>query len=103
MDVKGNEIRSKYGNNFENFKKNFMITEEMLNEFKDFVISKGIKWDEGQYSQDLPYIKAILKAHIARFIWRNEGWYPIMLEVDEQFQKALELMPQAEKLLASGK
>ncbi|CUS92431.1 hypothetical protein JGI6_01630, partial [Candidatus Kryptonium thompsonii] len=67
------------------------------------VVSKGIKWDEEQYQKDMAYIKAILKAHIARFIWRNEGWYPIMLEVDEQFQKALELMPQAEKLLASSK
>ncbi len=103
MDEKGNEIRSKYGNNFEYFRKNFQITDEMLNNFKDFVISKGIKWDEDQYQKDLAYIKAILKAHIARFIWRNEGWYPIMLEVDEQFQKAIELMPQAEKLLASGK
>lgn len=103
MDVNGNEIRNKYANNFENFKKNFLITNEILNDFKDFVISKGIKWDEEQYQQDHQYIKAILKAHIARFIWRNEGWYPIMLEVDEQFQKALEFMPQAEKLLASGK
>jgi hypothetical protein len=41
-----------------------------------------------------------LKAHIARFIWKYEGWYPVMLEIDEQFQKALELMPQAEKMLA---
>jgi len=103
MDNKGNEIRAKYANNFEYFRKNFQITDEMLNEFKNFVVSKGIKWDEEQYQKDMAYIKAILKAHIARFIWRNEGWYPIMLEVDEQFQKALELMPQAEKLLASSK
>ncbi|MFN3134010.1 MAG: S41 family peptidase [Candidatus Kryptonium sp.] len=103
MDEKGNEIRAKYANNFEYFRKNFQITDEMLNEFKNFVVSKGIKWDEEQYQKDSTYIKAILKAHIARFIWRNEGWYPIMLEVDEQFQKALELMPQAEKLLASSK
>ncbi len=103
MDKNGNEIRSKYGNNLELFKRDFKITDEMLNDFKGFVISKGIKWDEQQYQKDLPYIKAILKAHIARYIWRNEGWALMMLEVDEQFQKALEVLPQAEKLLASGK
>ncbi len=103
MDKNGNEIRSKYGNNLELFKRNFNITDEMLNDFKNFVISKGIKWDEQQYQKDLPYIKAILKAHIARYIWRNEGWSLVMLDVDEQFQKALEVLPQAEELLASGK
>ncbi|MCX7763065.1 MAG: S41 family peptidase [Candidatus Kryptonium sp.] len=103
MDTKGNEIRNKYGNSFDNFKRNFQITDAMLDEFKNFVISKGIKWDEEQYKQDLSYIRAILKAHVARFIWRNDGWYPVMLEIDEQFQKALELMPQAEKLFASTK
>ncbi len=103
MDKKGNEIRSKYGNNLELFRRDFQITDEMLNEFKNFVISKGIKWDEQQYQKDLPYIKAILKANVARFTWRNEGWALAMLEIDEQFQKALELIPQAEKLLASGR
>jgi len=103
MDENGNWIRKKYGNDFEFFKRDFQITDEMLDNFKNFVISKGVKWNESDYQKDLPYIKAILKAHVARFIWRNEGWYPIMLEVDEQFQKALELMPQAEKLFASGR
>lgn len=103
MDKNGNEIRSKYGNDLELFKRDFKITDEMLSEFKNFVISKGIKWNEEQYQKDLPYIKAILKAHVARYIWRNEGWTSVMLEVDDQFQKALEVLPQAEKLLASGK
>jgi carboxyl-terminal processing protease len=100
MDSKGNEIRSKYGNNFELFKRDFQISDEMLENFKKFVISKGIKWEEEQFKRDLSYIKTTLKAHIARFIWKYEGWYPVMLEIDEQFQKALELMPQAEKMLA---
>jgi carboxyl-terminal processing protease len=100
MDSKGNEIRSKYGNNFELFKRDFQISDEMLENFKKFVISKGVKWDEEQFKRDLSYIKTTLKAHIARFIWKYEGWYPVMLEIDEQFQKALELMPQAEKMLA---
>jgi carboxyl-terminal processing protease len=100
MDSKGNEIRSNYGNNFELFKRDFQISDEMLENFKKFVISKGVKWDEEQFKKDLSYIKTTLKAHIARFIWKYEGWYPVMLEIDEQFQKALELMPQAEKMLA---
>ncbi len=103
MDENGSWIRKKYGNDFEFFKRDFQITDEMLDNFKNFVISKGVKWNESDYQKDLPYIKAILKAHVARFIWRNEGWYPIMLEVDEQFQRALELMPQAEKLFASSR
>jgi carboxyl-terminal processing protease len=102
MDSKGMEIRRKYSKNFKLFQREFRITDEILDKFKRFVESKGVKVNEEEYLKDLTYIKAVIKAYIARYIWRNEGWYPVMLEIDEQFQKALSFMPEAERMVVKN-
>jgi hypothetical protein len=47
--------------------------------------------------KDIVFIKARLKAEVARSFWGNNGSYRVMLEVDPQFQKAMELLPEAVK------
>ncbi len=51
-----------------------------------------------QAKKDLSYIRARIKAQIARSIWGNEGWYSVMRSEDNQLQKALTLFPEAEKI-----
>ena len=54
--------------------------------------------DEKEYSKDIDFLKARIKAEIAQMIFGIEGCIGIMVEVDNQIQKALTLFPEAEKI-----
>ena len=51
-----------------------------------------------EYNKDKDYIFTRLKAQIARNYWKNEGWYTILLGIDTQFQKSVNLFGEAEEL-----
>lgn len=99
MDRNGERIKKKFRHNFADFKKKFKMSEGDISAYIRYASSKGVKFNRNQYRKDRDYIKTVLKAYIARDIWKNEGWYQIMLELDDQFLKAVELFPEAEKLL----
>jgi carboxyl-terminal processing protease len=97
LDRNGKMIQSKY-QVFDSFKKSYTIDDKMFNDFINYGKSQGVEVVEDDLKADFEYIRARLKAQIARSYWRNEGWYPILLEIDPQFKKALLLFPEAEKL-----
>ena len=70
----------------------------MLDEFLAVAKSKDIEFKKDLYEKDLKYIKAFTKAYIGRSLIGNEGSSRVMLAVDNQFQKALTLFPEAEKI-----
>lgn len=98
LDGAGQKLRSEYGKDFKIFNKSFSIDDDMMKRFRLFVEKKEVKIDEKQYQESVPYLKIRLKATIARSFWGNEGWYPLMLTVDNQFKKAMELFPEAAKI-----
>lgn len=98
MQKQTKSIREKYQNKLEKFAENFAVSEEEFNKFIDFAESKGVAKNENEIKKDEKYIKARIKAQIARDIWGNDGWYRCILEVDNQFLKAKSLFPEAEKL-----
>lgn len=97
LDQHAQELRKKYSD-FKTFNAEFTIDEPMLNNFISYVKSKGVDYKEKEFQKDEKFIKARLKAYIARNFWGNDGWYPIVLSVDNQLQKALSLFPEAEKI-----
>ncbi|MCX8010573.1 MAG: S41 family peptidase, partial [Ignavibacteria bacterium] len=97
LDRNGKEIQSQY-KDFEKFKKQFILTDDMLNQFIEYAKQKKLEFVKEDFEKDKEYIRARLKAQVARSFWRNDGWYPILLEQDNQFLKALSLFPEAEKL-----
>ncbi|MGE5313418.1 MAG: S41 family peptidase [Acidobacteriota bacterium] len=94
----GDEIKNRYKGNFEQFNKSFDVKEKVLPEFLAYVKSKGVEFNQAQFDHDKEYIDARLKAHIARNFWGNEGWYPVILMVDNQLKKAMGLFPEAEHI-----
>ena len=50
------------------------------------------------YDKDLSTIKAWIRGQIAKNIWGNEGLYRVIVAIDNQFQKAVTLFPEAEKI-----
>jgi carboxyl-terminal processing protease len=98
LDGKGLSVRSQYAKDWKKFSGSFTISEEMLGNFREFLQKSDLKIDEKDFEKDLSYIKTRMKATFARSFWGNDGWYPTMLQVDAQFQKAMGLFPEAEKI-----
>ncbi|MCL5268072.1 MAG: S41 family peptidase [Bacteroidetes bacterium] len=91
------KMRQEYGTS-ENFEQKFQVSERMLNDLYAQAEKDGIKVKKEEYEKGSKYIAALLKAQIARNIWGNNGWYRVMLALDNQFQKALTLFPEAKKI-----
>ncbi len=98
LDGPGVNLRSTYGKDLKKFKDAFFVSDKMLADFKTYVESKEAKVEEKDFNKDLPFLKNRLKAYIARAFWGNEGWFPVVLEMDAQFKKAMSHFPEAEKI-----
>jgi carboxyl-terminal processing protease len=98
LDGEGRGLRSSYDKDLKGFLRNFDVSDKMLEEFQAFVKNKDVTIDEKDFQKDIDIVKAMLKAQIARAFWGNDGWYPVTLAVDAQFQKALQLLPEAVKI-----
>lgn len=97
LDGAGKELRTMY-TDFSSFANSFSVSDQMLAEFRSFAEKKNLKVGEDEMKQDRAFIEARLKAYIARSIWGNEGWYPVLLAIDQQFQKAMTLFPEAMRI-----
>ncbi len=98
MDQYGKGLRERYKTDLARFQKEFIVTSEMMAEFDTLSVKKGIALNQEQLKKDTPYIQTRIIAQIARGLWGNEGWYSVMRVEDNQFQKALTLFPEAEKI-----
>jgi carboxyl-terminal processing protease len=82
-----------YGS-FEQFNRSFTVSEPILNDFIRFAEKAGIKRKEGDIKKSSGVLKVQLKALIARNIWNNAGYYPIIHTIDNIYLKAVDLANQ---------
>jgi carboxyl-terminal processing protease len=98
LDKNGNDLSAKFNNDLSRFRDEFYITSVMMDDFISMAKSKSIDFNETEYNKDRDYIQTRLKAQIARNYWKNEGWYSILLGIDNQMQKAITLFGEAKTL-----
>ncbi|MBI1804452.1 MAG: S41 family peptidase [Ignavibacteriae bacterium] len=98
VDQNGKQLRQQYEKDMKKYLSDFTVSEEMMKSLEEIAKKKGVTLDQEQYKKDLTYIKARMKAQVARSIWGNEGWFSAMRSEDNQFQKAITLFPEAEKI-----
>jgi carboxyl-terminal processing protease len=98
IDSNGRDISSKYGNNLNKFRNEFSFSENEIVRFIEFASQKDVKLVEKDFEKDKDFILARLKAQIARNYWKNEGWYSVLIPVDNQVEKALTLFEEARDL-----
>jgi carboxyl-terminal processing protease len=91
LDVHRKQIVARYPD-FESFKNNFSILDKDYAEFVTYALKNGVKKDEKGISYSSSLIRIQLKALIARQIWKNKGFYPIIHELDFTLRRAEELM-----------
>ena len=85
------ELTGEY-KNFEDFKKKFNISNDMLSALREMGDKEEVKFNEEQYQKSLPLIKTQLKALIARDLWDINEYFRVMNTTNESVQKALEIL-----------
>lgn len=80
------------------YRNNFEVSTDMLNQVVKLAKSNKVKFDEQQYNTSYDLIKLHVKAQIARRVWDNEGFYPIYNETHEILRAALDQFEKAEQL-----
>lgn len=85
------ENREKLGlyGSFQQFDKRFYIFDEMFEEFVAFAASQGVARDEYGIEASKDVISLRLKALIARNLYHNEGYYPVVLRDDNIYKEAV--------------
>jgi len=81
------------------FRDRFTVTADMLEDFKLLASSRGVEFNLSDWERDLDFIKTSIKSIIARDIWGNNGSMAVWLDNDKQFETALKMFPEAEKLV----
>jgi len=98
LDINGNKIKATYVNDMNSFVKNFRFNENQVKDFIRFAEEHNVKYNEKEFSKDKEYILQVLKAFLARDIFKRDGWYLTLLQTDVQFQKAIKLFDEAKKM-----
>ncbi len=98
LDRHGAELKETYGKDAARFVDRFEVTQSMLDDLQAMAAARKIEFNKQQYEKDLRFIKAFVKAYIARSLWGNEGSARVMLREDAQFKKVMTLFPEAEKI-----
>ena len=81
------------------------ITDETLRLFEEFVQDKQVELTNGSFEEDRPVIANRLMREVVLNLFGDEERFRIALEIDNQLQKAIELLPEAAALMrknASG-
>ena len=76
---------------------------EMIQALVAFAKEKGIAYNDADFKTSERYIRNNLKAALGRALYNDDGFFPVLLQEDETFRRALELMPQAIVLERTGK
>ena len=94
VESEGQTLRGRYAD-MRSFKRTYDVADDVMKEFRAFIEKKEVKVDEKEYEKDLPFMKARLKAQLAQMFFGTEGAIDVMVDVDNQIQKALTLFPEA--------
>jgi carboxyl-terminal processing protease len=91
------------GMTFEEYYKNYQISEEMLQGLVKVGERNKVKFDEKDFTKSKDYLKILIKAHMGRQIFDDNAFYKIINDINEVYLQALGLFDEAEKLAFSSK
>jgi carboxyl-terminal processing protease len=84
-------------------KRDFVVDDEMVADFRQQLIDDAITIDEDAFAQDLAFIKAMIRFEIDAALFGIGDAWRHMIEVDPQAQMALGEFGEAQKLLELNK
>lgn len=77
---------------FQSFNAGFQVDDRIYDEFLAFVRKSGVKTDPDAARRSSSIIRTQLKALIARQLWKNDGFYPVIHTIDQTLRRAVELI-----------
>ena len=86
------------GKNRRVMKKDFVVDDAMVQDFKQFVIGRKVTIDEAAWTKDLDFIRAMIRYEIDVPLFSIATAQQHLVEVDPQTRFALTMFPEAQKL-----
>ncbi len=96
VDNNRKSLQKKYSQ-FESYRTNFDVTDEMIEEIVSNGEEQGINRDEESLSASLANLKLEIKALVARDIFSRNEFYRIIFQDDDAVNKALEVIENQER------
>lgn len=93
------ELRSLY-QNFDGFLKNYEVDDACVKAFNEKLDASEIELSEEEWAEEMSYIHRRIKAEIAGNLFGRESSYRVNITGDQQLNEALELFPEASRLLS---
>jgi carboxyl-terminal processing protease len=82
------------------FRNNFEISEQLYQRFLAYAVKEGLRKNDKELSKISAKIKVMMKAYLAKQMWKDEGFYPVMNTIDDGFLKAYEIVQNPSSHLA---
>jgi carboxyl-terminal processing protease len=82
----------------ENYVKKFQFSAEDEQKIISQIKSQGVKWHDEQFKKSSSFLFNQIKAQIARVVWHDESFYRVLNTQDNEFQRAVKLFDDAEKI-----
>jgi carboxyl-terminal processing protease len=82
-------------------KRGFTVTDEMVNDFKEFLVKQRVRVDEAAFAKDVGFIRAMIHLQVNSALFGIEEARRNLIAQDPMAQQALSLFPEAEKLMSA--
>jgi carboxyl-terminal processing protease len=83
-------------------KDKFKLEDAQWKKLREAIATKGVKMDDSTWTAEKPFVLLQLRAEMAQQSMGSQERYKIQTEEDTQLAKALELFPQAQKIVANA-
>ncbi|MEX0778353.1 MAG: S41 family peptidase [Balneolales bacterium] len=117
LDNNNDKFRDEWEDRFKEFQTDFNLSEEDREQVQNLMVSKGLVFSDTlsapkiqndslhiskeRYNEDIKSSESYIKAEIARQVWGNEYFYPIInSELDDAVRVARTLWPDVQELKA---
>ena len=101
--VQVNDGKDTHAENLIVIDKNFAVSDQVLQDFQDYLKKEKIEYTDKEWQDNLPYIKTQIRQEVLGAIWGLQEGYKVQAGNDPQVLKGLEELPKAEALLKSRK
>lgn len=88
-----------YSREHSNLKVGWEVTDEVVEEFRQFLIGEKIEFEEADFEANLDYVRRFIKRQVYNSAFDIEEGHRVYFELDPDVQQAIEALPRAKQLL----